>query len=306
MKRPLDFKLYVITGENYHPGRGMLEVMEAALRGGADIVQLRDKMSPKRELIEKAKRLKELTAKYGVPLIVNDHPDVALAADADGVHLGQDDLPIKAARELLGSRRIIGISTHRIEQARAAERAGADYIGVGPVYPTGTKPGRQAVTTAYVAQAAAEIGIPFVAIGGITETNAEEVLRAGARRLCAVSAIVGHDNPESVCRNLLGKINAWRLGEQAVLAESVSLSVPVSLLAPMPAPGDVREIDVVVNGRSERTQAATLLELAAEYKLEGRSVIAELDGAVVPRQLWGETPLQGGGSVEFVHFVGGG
>ncbi len=298
MKRPLDFKLYVITGENYHPGRGMLEVMEAALRGGADIVQLRDKMSPKRELIEKAKRLKELTAKYGVPLIVNDHPDVALAADADGVHLGQDDLPIEAARELLGPRRIIGISTHRIEQARAAERAGADYIGVGPVYPTGTKPGRQAVTTAYVAQAASEIAIPFVAIGGITETNAEEVLRAGARRLCAVSAIVGHDNPESVCRNLLGKINAWRLGEQVVFADSLSLS--------MPTRGDVREVEVVVNGRSERTQAATLLELAAEYKLESRSVVAELDGAVVPRQLWGETPLQGGCSVEFVHFVGGG
>lgn len=298
MKRPLDFKLYVITCENYHPGRGMLEVMEAALRGGADIVQLRDKMSPKRELIEKAKRLKELTAKYGVPLIVNDHPDVALAADADGVHLGQDDLPIEAARELLGPRRIIGISTHRIEQARAAERAGADYIGVGPVYPTGTKPGRQAVTTAYVAQAAAEIGIPFVAIGGITETNAEEVLRAGARRLCAVSAIVGHDNPESVCRNLLGKINAWRLGEQAAFTDSLSLS--------MPTRGDVREVEVIVNGRNERTQAATLLELAARYKLEGRSVVAELDGAIVPRQLWGETPLQGGCSVEFVHFVGGG
>ncbi|MFB9278911.1 thiamine phosphate synthase [Cohnella cellulosilytica] len=306
MNRPLDFKLYVITGENYHPGRGMMEVMEAALRGGADIVQLRDKTSPKRELIEKARRLKELTAKYGVPLIVNDHPDVALAADADGVHLGQDDLPIEVARELLGPRRIIGISTHRIEQARAAERAGADYIGVGPVYPTGTKPGRQAVTTAYVAQAAAEIRIPFVAIGGITETNAEEVLRAGARRLCAVSAIVGRDNPEAVCRNLLGKINAWTSGEQAALAESVSLSVPVSLSLSMPAPGDVREVDVVVNGRSERTQAATLLELAAQYELEGRSVVAELDGTVVPRSRWEITPLRGGCSVEFVHFVGGG
>jgi len=302
MNRPLDFKLYVITGENYHPGRDMLEVMEAALRGGADIVQLRDKTSPKRELIEKAKRLKELTAKYGVPLIVNDHPDVALAADADGVHLGQDDLPIEAARELLGPRRIIGISTHRIEQARAAERAGADYIGVGPVYPTGTKPGRQAVTTAYVAQAAVEIRIPFVAIGGITESNAEEVLRAGARRLCAVSAIVGHADPESVCRNLLEKINAWTSGEPAVVPASLPISVALSL----PESRNVREIVLTVNGRSERTQAATLLELAAQYKLEGRSVVADLDGAVVPRQLWGETPLHGGCSVEFVHFVGGG
>ncbi|XID93204.1 thiamine phosphate synthase [Paenibacillaceae bacterium WGS1546] len=292
MSRPLDFKLYVITGENYHPGRSLPDVMEAALRGGADIVQLRDKISPKRELIEKGKRLRELTAKYGVPLIVNDHPDVALAVDADGVHLGQDDMPISAARELLGPRRIVGLSTHRIEQARAAERAGADYIGVGPVYPTGTKPGRPAVTTAYVAQAAAEIRIPFAAIGGITESNAEEVLRAGARRLCAVSAIVGHADPEAVCRRLLEKIDAWSPGASAS--------------ASAPTPADAREIPLVVNGRSERTQAATLLELAAQYKLEGRSVVAELDGTVVPRRIWGETPLRGGCTVEFVHFVGGG
>ncbi|TVX99991.1 thiamine phosphate synthase [Cohnella terricola] len=270
----------------------MLEVIESALRGGADIVQLRDKISSKRELVEKAKRLKDLTARYGVPLIVNDHPDVALAADADGVHLGQEDMPISVAREILGPKRIVGLSTHRIEQARAAEWEGADYIGVGPVFPTATKPGRQAVTTAYVSQAAADIRIPCVAIGGITENNADEVLKAGARRLCAVSAIVGHDDPEAVCRRLLEKIEAWN-SKTPKFEEGLNRT-------------GAPEIRVVINGRNERTQAATLLELAAQYKLESRNIVAELDGEVVPRRLWGETSVRGGCAVEFVHFVGGG
>ncbi|WP_338080641.1 thiamine phosphate synthase [Cohnella luojiensis] len=288
MRRKLDFKLYVITGESYHSSRDMLEVMEAALRGGADIVQLRDKKISKRELLEKARSLRDLTSRYGVPLIINDHPDVALAVNADGVHLGQDDLPLSVARSVLGPHRLIGISTHTIEQARVAERAGADYIGVGPVYPTGTKPGRQAVTTSYVSQAAAEIQIPFVAIGGITTDNAEEVLKAGARRLCAVSAIVGSNDPEGVCRNLLEQITGWKSGSSAEI------------------PAEEREMVVTVNGRQERTKATTMLELAEHYKLADKHIVAELDGDIVPRQSWRETPLRIGASVEFVHFVGGG
>lgn len=288
MKRKLDFKLYVITGENYHPGRSMLEVMEAALKGGADIVQLRDKNGSKRDLFEKAKKLKELTNKYGVPLLINDHPDIALAVEADGVHLGQDDMPIAVARKIIGPERIIGLSTHRIEQARAAVEAGADYIGVGPVYATGTKPGRQPVTTAYVSQVAAEITIPWVAIGGITPENSNEVLRAGARRLCAVSAIVGSDDPEAVSRRLKQQILSW--------------DAPPGVPVPSDAPG----VLVTVNGRQSRTKALTLLELAEQFELQGRRVVAELDGEVVPRQSWGETPLRLGAAVEFVHFVGGG
>ncbi|MFC5469060.1 thiamine phosphate synthase [Cohnella suwonensis] len=288
MHRKLDFKLYVITGENYHPGRGMLEVMEAALMGGADIVQLRDKDISKRELLEKAKRLRELTAKYKVPLIINDHPDVALAVDADGVHLGQEDLPIAVARKMMGPHRIVGISTHNLEQARAAENAGADYIGVGPVYPTGTKPGRQAVTTSYVSQAAAEIRIPWVAIGGITTDNAAEVLKAGARRLCAVSAIVGNVDPEGACRRLLEQITGWN--------ERTRTEIP----------SEQSYVHVTVNGRPARTQATTLFELAKQYGLESRRVVAELNGEVVPRQSWSDTPLHIGSLVEFVHFVGGG
>lgn len=195
-----DFRLYVITGEEWHPGRGMLDVMEEALRGGADIVQLRDKNAGKRDLLAKAKALRELTRRYGVPLIINDHVDVALLAEADGVHLGQDDLPLAEARKLVGPDKIIGISTHSIEEARAAEAGGADYIGVGPVFATGTKPHAVPVTTAYVRQAAAEIRIPFVAIGGITLANVAGVLAAGARRVAAVSEIVGSADVRGTCR----------------------------------------------------------------------------------------------------------
>ena len=203
-----DFRLYAITGEEFHPGRDLLTVMEEAIRGGADIVQLRDKTGSKRDVLRKAQALRELTRRYGATFIVNDHIDVALAVDADGIHLGQDDLPIAEARRIVGPGRIIGISTHRIEEAREAEREGADYIGVGPVFPTKTKSDVVApVTTSYVREVAAEIRIPFVAIGGIKLHNVDEVLRAGATRICAVSEIVGSADVAGTCRAFLEKID---------------------------------------------------------------------------------------------------
>lgn len=207
-----DFKLYAITGEQFHPGRPMLEVMEEAILGGVDIIQLRDKDSSKREVLAKAKALRELTRKHGVTFIVNDHIDVALACDADGIHLGQDDLPLCEARKIVGNR-IIGISTHAIEEARAAEREGADYIGVGPVFATKSKVDVvDPVTTAYVQQVTAEIRIPWVAIGGIKLHNVDEVLAAGASRICAISEIVGSENIQGVCRSFLEKIEHSRAG----------------------------------------------------------------------------------------------
>lgn len=202
-----DFKLYAITGENFHPGRPMLEVMELAILGGADIVQLRDKKSPKRDVLTKARALRELTRKYGTTFIVNDHLDIALAVDADGVHLGQEDLPLAEARKVMGPNKIIGISTHAIEEARQAEREGADYIGAGPVFATQTKEDVVApVTTGYIEQVAAEIRIPFVAIGGIKLDNVDRVLAAGATRICAVSAIVGSEDVQGASRAFLEHI----------------------------------------------------------------------------------------------------
>jgi len=209
----VEFRLYVITDERFHPGRDLLTVMEEALQGGADVIQLRDKTGTKREILRKAKALRALTKKYGALFIVNDHIDVALAAEADGVHLGQDDLPLAEARRIMGHNRIIGISTHSIEEAREAERGGADYIGVGPVFPTKTKADVvNPVSVSYVRQAAAEIRIPFVAIGGIKLHNVDEVLSAGATRICAVSEIVGSRDVKGTCEAFLRKMKQFAEG----------------------------------------------------------------------------------------------
>ncbi|GLX68776.1 thiamine phosphate synthase [Paenibacillus glycanilyticus] len=201
-----EFRLYAITGEQFHPGREMLEVMEEAIKGGVDIIQLRDKDGSPEEILKKAKALRELTRKYGVTFIVNDYIDIALEVDADGVHLGQDDVSLTEARRRLGNK-IIGISTHAIEEALLAEEQGADYIGVGPVFPTKTKVDVvDPVTTAYVRQVAERIRIPFVAIGGIKLSNVDEVLAAGATRICAVSEIVGNSDVAGTCQAFLRKL----------------------------------------------------------------------------------------------------
>ncbi|MBD3920052.1 thiamine phosphate synthase [Paenibacillus sp. PR3] len=304
----LDFQLYVITGANYHPGRSIVDVVEQALIGGADIVQLRDKTASKQDIRENAHKLRQLTRRYGVPLIINDHIDIALEADADGVHLGQDDLSLAEARQLLGPDRIIGISTHSIEQGLAAQAGGADYIGVGPVYPTGTKPGRAAVTTSYVQEAAAQIRIPFVAIGGITLGNVDTVIAAGANRVCAVSEIVGADDPAAVCRAFKARLNAAANHSQSPSrqGQSQGTSSPNDSQSSAAQPHDFAGTGVTVNGVAQRTTARTVWELICQHRLEDRRIVVELDGAIVVREEWSRTPIREGAAVELVHFVGGG
>lgn len=329
-----DFKLYAITGANYHPGRGMIEVMEQAILGGADIVQLRAKNASKAEVLEDARALRALTSRYGVTFIVNDYIDIALAVGADGAHFGQEDLPLAEARRILGPDAVIGISTHSLEQALAAERDGADYIGVGPVYPTGTKPGRQAVTTSYVREAAARVTIPWVAIGGITLGNVEEVLAAGATRICAVSAIVGSANPFDAARAFAAKIgagaaskqreaNAGRtpeplraeqsesVGSRSAASAAASGSNGQGLLPAEQADGNgafapSAAFSVIVNGRREETPARTVGELVEALGLAGRSLVVELNGMIVAREAWSTAELSDGAVLELVHFVGGG
>lgn len=277
-----DFRLYVITALTNHPGRSVVDVIEQALLGGAQIVQLRNKTGSRSEVLEQAKALRELTRKYKVPFIINDYPDIVLEVDADGVHLGQEDMAIADARCLLGPDKIIGVSTHNVTQAIAAEREGADYIGVGPVYPTDTKPGRAAVSTSYVAEAAKQVSIPFVAIGGITLANVDAVLEAGATRICAVSAIVGSEDPAEVCRAFLKRIEAAGTNDKAA-----------SKL-------------IRVNGRPEQSAARTVEELVRELGQQNKKLVVELDGSLVQRAEWATTELRSGASVELVHFVGGG
>lgn len=168
----------------------ILSVAETAIKSGVSFIQLRDKISDDRALLGKARALRSLTVDNGCVLIINDRVDIALAAGADGVHIGQDDLPINHARAILGDERIIGVSTHTINQAIAAQAEGADYIGVGPVFKTSTKPGLEAIGLDIVLRVAEEIDIPAFFIGGINASNIEEINARGGRRVAVASAIL--------------------------------------------------------------------------------------------------------------------
>jgi thiamine-phosphate pyrophosphorylase len=183
-------------------GRPLAEVLVPALRGGVDIFQLRDKQASDEEILEAAAEARALCAEQGALFVVNDRPDLAVAAGADGVHVGQDDGPVGQARAAVGPARIVGRSTH--EPAHLAGSAGADYVAVGPVHATPTKPGRPAAGIDYVRHAAAHApaGVPWFAIGGIDTGNVREIAAAGARRIVVVRAIAEAPDPEHAAREL--------------------------------------------------------------------------------------------------------
>ncbi len=171
--------------------RPWFDTAEQAIRGGADCLQLREKSLESGELLERAKKLTALCRVRGVLCIINDRPDIALLSGADGVHVGQGDLPVREVRKMLGDRAMIGVSTHRIEQARQAVRDGADYLGAGPVFPSATKPRNFVAGCDYLRQLAAEVTIPAFAIAGIDSTNLDAVLATGIRRVAVTAAVVG-------------------------------------------------------------------------------------------------------------------
>jgi thiamine-phosphate pyrophosphorylase len=177
-------------------------LLAAALRGGVDIVQLREKSLPRREIELAAQTFRRLCDNNSALFIVNDDPDLARACDADGVHVGQDDLAVAEARELLGPDAIIGLSTHSEEQIAAAGDAPVDYVSVGPIWETPTKQGRPAVGLELISHAAANAPHPFFAIGGIDASNASQVIEAGARRLCVVRAIRDAQDPAAAAEEL--------------------------------------------------------------------------------------------------------
>lgn len=167
------------------------DAVKLVIEGGADAIQMREKDMDDGAFLMLAGELRELTARAGVIFIVNDRSIIAKEVDADGVHLGQYDVSVRDARNILGEEKIIGVSTHRIEQARKAVLYGADYISAGPVYSTRTKPHEPEAGLGYISEVAREIKIPFFAIGSITIENLEDVLRAGASRVAVCSAIIG-------------------------------------------------------------------------------------------------------------------
>jgi len=195
-------RLYVITGDHGDEVE-TARIVEAALDGGATVIQLRKKSMPMWEQYRLALALRTLTREHEALLIINDHADLAIAADADGVHLGQDDLPPDAVRALPGFEgRLIGRSTHSLAQAQLAVHEAADYIAVGPIYPTPTKEGRPAVGTALVSRVAGVVDRPFVAVGGIDLENLPTVVEAGAPAVAVVRAVYDAPDPAEAARRL--------------------------------------------------------------------------------------------------------
>jgi len=188
-------RLCVITDPKLGRGLSHLEIARQAIEGGASMIQLRDKFAGPRQLLAQARQLAQLCRDRGVRFIVNDRLDLAQAVDADGVHLGQDDLPPRAARPLLGAGKILGVSTHSLDQALRAAEDGADYLGIGPIFATATKStGYEPVGCDMIRQLRLRIDLPLLAIGGITSGNVGEVVRAGAAGAAVISAIIGSDD----------------------------------------------------------------------------------------------------------------
>jgi len=194
--KKIDYSLYLVCDRALSCGRSHVDIVGAAVAGGVSCVQLREKLCSTREFLDQARALLTLLRPRGIPLIINDRLDIALAVGADGVHLGQDDLPIDMARRLAGERMIIGISVESVEHAVAAERAGADYLGISPVFATTTKQGHAPpLGLAGISAIRAHTTIPLVGIGGINADNAAAILAAGADGIAVVSAIVAAADP---------------------------------------------------------------------------------------------------------------
>ncbi|MEK7756622.1 MAG: thiamine phosphate synthase, partial [Planctomycetota bacterium] len=201
-----DVRLYVLLTEELCR-EGWFETAEAALRGGADCLQLREKKLSDRELLDRAKRLVNLCREHGAMLIVNDRPDVAAASGAQGVHLGQGDLPVSAVRRIVPATCVIGVSTHTIEQVRSAAEQVPDYIAVGPMFDTPTKPQAHIAGPATLVEARKLTSLPLLAIGGITEANAATVLAAAPCCLCVCQAVIAQIDVEAAARRLRDLMN---------------------------------------------------------------------------------------------------
>lgn len=202
-----DVHLYCVTTAPQE-GRSYKDLVAQACAGGADAVQLREKNLSARELVALCRELQAICNTTGALFILNDRIDVALAADVDGVHVGQDDISVRAVRQMVGHRKIVGCSTHSVAQAFQAQGDGADYVSCGPLFATPTKPDYKPVGIDLVKQYVQFVKAPFVAIGGIDQGNVEEVVRAGADRVAVVRAVCGAEDIESAARQMKEKILA--------------------------------------------------------------------------------------------------
>lgn len=202
-----DKTLYCITAENFSKGRDNVEVVKAMLEGGARIIQYREKKKSMKEKYEQCAEISTICKEAGALFIVNDHAEIALAVEADGVHIGQDDMPCEPLRKVLGYEMIIGLSTHSAAQAEDAVKRGADYIGVGPIFKTYTKDDVcEPVGLDYLRYAAAEVKVPFVTIGGIKTRHLDELIKLGARCVSMVTEICAADDIVDTVRSANAKL----------------------------------------------------------------------------------------------------
>lgn len=202
MKPGIDYSLYLVTDRELMNASSLDVAVEAAVRGGCTVVQLREKSASSREFLECALRVKRATDRHGVPLIVNDRVDIALAVDAAGVHVGQSDLPLGTVRELVGSDRIVGVSASTYEEAVEAAAGGADYLGVGAMYATDTKSEAELTSMEELRRICRDVSIPIVVIGGINLGRLPDFAGVGIDGIAVVSAILAQPDIEAAARGL--------------------------------------------------------------------------------------------------------
>ena len=207
----IDYSLYLVTDRGLSRGRSTLKIVEAAVCGGVTCVQLREKDCSTREFIAQAQAIRDRLQALAIPLIINDRLDVAMAVEADGVHLGQTDMPLEMARAIVKDTMLIGISAESLRDAVEAEKGGADYLGVSPIYATPTKTDTAApLGLEGLRQIDETVTLPLVGIGGLNQNNAGDVIRSGADGVAVVSAIVAAEDPEQAARNLKSTIEEAR------------------------------------------------------------------------------------------------
>ncbi|WP_088070710.1 thiamine phosphate synthase [Gottfriedia luciferensis] len=206
-KNKIDYKLYLVTDRDVLGSRNLVNAVEEAIKGGTTIVQIREKNCSSLDFYQVAMQVKEVTTKYNVPLIINDRLDIALAIKADGLHIGQEDLPLTVVRKIVGEDMIIGVSATTLEEAVLAQEQGADYVGIGSMYPTSTKLDAKPVTFDDLRAIRKAVKIPIVGIGGITADNVSELMETNIDGVAIVSAILGKEDIKEAAEKFIGNIN---------------------------------------------------------------------------------------------------
>ncbi|MBQ2961692.1 thiamine phosphate synthase [Methanobrevibacter sp.] len=202
IKKDINYSVYLVTDHRDKTDEEFLNIIGEAIKGGTTVVQLREKTASTKDFYDLALKVKEITSKYDVPLLINDRIDIAIAVDSEGVHIGQDDMPADIARRIIGEDKILGVSASTVEEAKKAEADGADYIGSGAVFPTATKDDADSVSKEELKEIVDSIDIPVVAIGGITLENADTLKDTGIAGFSVVSAIMNAEDPKDASKKL--------------------------------------------------------------------------------------------------------